>query len=211
MGQWSPPSKVGTDRNLNRNPPVEARWYRTPAPPDGRRRTSPRNSSIALLHVPRRSSEDALAARATFVRTDRVLRLLHELPGERAIARREDTARSVASRHVPASRGLFGLGANAVGVVSHAGMCGPSVAAGLQVRMANVNEHRWQFIAAQSGDRSRVIAACDRCGSLRASLQPAPGEERTIDLQGSCPGEPQAPSADEPGMAIGALTQPDDR
>ena len=70
--------------------------------------------------------------------------------------------------------------------------------------------HHWQFLSAQSGDRSRVIAACDRCGTLRASLQPAPDEERTIDLRGACQGEAQTPSHDDPGMAIGALTRPDD-
>jgi hypothetical protein len=74
-----------------------------------------------------------------------------------------------------------------------------------------MDEHRWHFVAAHSGDRSRVIAACERCGTLRASLQPAPGQERTIDLRGPCPGEAQSPSDDEPGMSIGALTQPDDR
>lgn len=72
-------------------------------------------------------------------------------------------------------------------------------------------EHRWHFMATQSGDRDRVVAACERCGALKAGLLPAPGEERNIDLRGSCPGEAQAPSNDEPGMAIGALTQPDDR
>jgi len=77
--------------------------------------------------------------------------------------------------------------------------------------MATVNGHRWHFIAGQSGDRSRIVAACDRCGTLRAGLQPAPGEERRIDLRGPCPGEALAPTDDDPGMAIGALTQPDDR
>ncbi len=72
-------------------------------------------------------------------------------------------------------------------------------------------EHRWHFIGTQSSDRGRIVAACDRCGTLRAGLLPALGQERNIDLRGSCPGEPQAPSDDEPGMAIGALTQPDDR
>ena len=73
-----------------------------------------------------------------------------------------------------------------------------------------MDDHRWHFVSAQSGDQSRVIAVCDRCGTLRASLQPPPGKERTIDLRGSCPGEAQAPSDDEPGMAIGALTRPDE-
>ena len=89
-------------------------------------------------------------------------------------------------------------------------MARPPAAFGLPARIAIVDEHRWHFIAAQSDDRSRVIAACDRCGTLRASLQPAAGQERTIDLRGICPGEAQAPSQDEPGMAIGALTRPDD-
>jgi hypothetical protein len=72
-----------------------------------------------------------------------------------------------------------------------------------------MDEHRWHFISAQSDDRSLVVGACDRCGTLRASIQPTPGQERTIDLRGPCPGEAQAPSDDQPGMAIGALTRPD--
>lgn len=74
-----------------------------------------------------------------------------------------------------------------------------------------MDEHRWHFISAQSDDRSSVVAACDRCGTLRASLQPAPGQERTIDLRGPCAGEAQAPSEDQPGMSIGALTRPDEQ
>jgi len=46
--------------------------------------------------------------------------------------------------------------------------------------------------------------------ALRECRAPTPGEERTIDLRGPCLGEAQAPSDDEPGMAIGALTRPDE-